>query len=104
MVLHKGKSKIVLRGADDKSVILQFTDNITAGNGEKCETLPGKAAVCAAVSNLIFAYLEQNGIETHSLEILDETSVAVKKSEIIGVEVIVRNVAAGGFIKKYGIA
>jgi phosphoribosylaminoimidazole-succinocarboxamide synthase len=103
MVLHRGKSKIVLRGADENSLTLQFTNDITAGNGEKCESIEGKGTVCAAVSNLIFAYLELNGVETHLLKILDETSVSVKKAEIVGVEVIVRNAAAGGFVKKYGV-
>jgi len=104
MVLHEGKSKIVMQGADENSLTLRFTNNITAFNGKKKESPPGKGAVCAAISNLIFAYLTQRGIETHLLEVLDETSVLVKKAEIIGVEVIVRNAAAGGFVKKYGIA
>ena len=103
MEIYKGKSKIVLRGEDKNTLILRFTDNATAFNGEKNETIHGKGVACAAVSNLIFAHLEQNGMETHLLKIIDETSVAVKKAEIIGVEVIVRNFAAGGFVKKYGV-
>ena len=104
MELYKGKSKIVLRGENENTVLLRFTDNVTAFNGERCEVLPCKGAVCADVSNLIYRYLEENGIETHLLEILDETLVTVKKAEIVGVEVIVRNAAAGGFVKKYGVA
>ena len=102
MELYRGKSKIVMRGDDTKSLTLHFTDNVTALNGEKCETLPGKGAACAAISNLIFRHLEQGGIETHLLKVIDDTSVAVKKSEIVEVEVIIRNAAAGGFVKKYG--
>ncbi|MCL2223549.1 MAG: phosphoribosylaminoimidazolesuccinocarboxamide synthase [Defluviitaleaceae bacterium] len=104
MVLHTGKSKTVHQGADENTVILRFTDNITAGNGEKHETMQGKGELCAAISNLIFAHLKLNGVETHLVEILDETSVLAKKAEIVGVEVIVRNAAAGGFVKKYGVA
>ena len=103
MELYRGKSKIVMHGDDAKSLTLHFTDNVTALNGEKCETLPGKGAVCAAISNLIFRYLEQGGIETHLLKVIDDTSVAAKKSEIVEVEVIIRNFAAGGFVKKYGV-
>ena len=102
--LYRGKSKIVLHGEDENTVLLHFTDSITALNGERCEVLPGKGAVCAAISNLVYRYLERKNIETHLLKILDETLVAVKRAEIVDVEVIVRNVAAGGFVKKYGAA
>ncbi|MCL2222862.1 MAG: phosphoribosylaminoimidazolesuccinocarboxamide synthase [Oscillospiraceae bacterium] len=102
MELYKGKTKIVCQGTDENTVILRFTDNVTAFNGEKCEALPGKGETGFAFSNLLYGFLEQNGIETHMVEIIDEATVEVKKAEIVGVEVIVRNVAAGGFVKKYG--
>ena len=104
MELYRGKSKIILQSNDENTVKIRFTDNATAFNGEKCETLPGKGTACAAISNLIFRYLEENGIETHLLEVLDDTHVTAKKAEIVGVEVIVRNVATGSFVKKYGVA
>jgi phosphoribosylaminoimidazole-succinocarboxamide synthase len=58
----------------------------------------------AAISNLIYDYLEKHGIKTHLIEVIDETSTLVRKAEIVMVEVIVRNIAAGSFSKKYGIA
>jgi len=102
MELYKGKSKIVCQGAAENTVVLRFTDNVTAFNGEKCEALSGKGEIGFDVSNLLYGFLEQNGIETHMVEIIDKATVEVKKAEIVGVEVIVRNIAAGGFVKKYG--
>jgi len=103
-VLYEGKSKIVLEGPDSDSYIIQYKDTATAFNGEKKEELAGKGKLNSAISNLIFEYLMKNGIETHLIKIIDDTSAVVKKAEIIMVEVIVRNVAAGSFSKKYGVA
>ena len=102
--LYEGKSKIICRGPDDRSVIVRYKDTATAFNGEKKEDLAGKGQLNAAISNLLYGYLSANGIETHLLKVIDETSALVKKAEIVMVEVIVRNVAAGGFAKKYGVA
>lgn len=103
-ILYEGKSKIVYQGPDSESYIIRYKDTATAFNGEKKEDLSGKGKLNAAISNLIFEYLMKNGIETHLIKVIDDTSVLVKKTEIIMVEVIVRNVAAGSFSKKYGIA
>jgi len=102
-ILYEGKSKIVYEGTDNESLTIRYKDTATAFNGVKKEELPGKSKLNAAISNLLFEYLEANGIETHLIKIIDETSILVKKSEIIMVEVIVRNIAAGSFSKKYGI-
>lgn len=102
--LYEGKSKIVYEGNDPKTCVIVYKDTATAGNGAKKEDLPGKGKLNAAISNIIFTYLMKNGVKTHLVEILDETSVLVKKAEIVPVEVIVRNVAAGSFSKKYGVA
>jgi phosphoribosylaminoimidazole-succinocarboxamide synthase len=103
-ILYEGKSKIISAGPDDGSVILRFKDTATAFNGEKKEELAGKGALNAAISSIIFHYLEGCEIETHLIKVIDETTWLVEKAEIIMVEVIVRNVAAGSFSKKYGIA
>jgi len=103
-VLYEGKSKVVCQGPDNDSYIIRYKDTATAFNGEKKEDLSGKGKLNAAISNLIFEYLMKNGIETHLIKVIDDTSALVKKAEIIMVEVIVRNVAAGSFSKKYGIA
>jgi len=103
MELYKGKSKNIYEGRDKNTLLLQFTNNATAFNGEKTANISGKGELCAAISGIIYKYLEQNGIETHMLEAVSSTEVLVKKAEIVGVEVIVRNVAAGGFVKKYDV-
>lgn len=101
--LYEGKSKIVYEGTDPATCIIKYKDTATAGNGLKKEDLPGKGKLNAKISNIIFKYLADNGVKTHLLEIIDETTVLVKKAEIVPVEVIVRNVAAGSFSKKYGV-
>ncbi|MCL2081905.1 MAG: phosphoribosylaminoimidazolesuccinocarboxamide synthase [Oscillospiraceae bacterium] len=102
-VLYEGKSKVICEGPDKDSLVIRFKDSATAFNGEKKEEIPGKGRLNAAISNLIYSYLAKNGIETHVIEVIDDISLVVKKTEIVMVEIIVRNVAAGGFSKKYGI-
>jgi len=103
-VLYEGKSKQVCRGADDGSLLIRYKDTATAFNGEKKEELAGKGRLNSEISNIIYGYLSDNGVKTHLLKVVDDTSVLVRKAEIVLVEVIVRNLAAGGFSKKYGVA
>ena len=102
-VLYEGKSKIICEGPDEKSLIIRYKDTATAFNGVKKEELDGKGKLNAEISNLIYDYLSENGIDTHMIKVVDETTAIVKKAEIVMVEVIVRNVAAGSFSKKYGV-
>jgi len=102
--LYEGKSKIICRGTDDGNLVIRYKDTATAFDGLKKEELSGKGGLNAAISNLIYVYLEKHGIKTHLIEVIDETSTLVRKAEIVMVEVIVRNIAAGSFSKKYGIA
>ncbi len=101
--LYEGKSKIVYEGTEPGTCIIKYKDTATAGNGVKKEDLPGKGILNAKISNLIFEYLAKNGVKTHLIKVLNETEVLVKKADIVMVEVIVRNVAAGSFSKKYGV-
>lgn len=101
--LYEGKSKIVYEGTEPGTCVIKYKDTATAGNGIKKEDLPGKGILNAKISNLIFEYLAKNGVKTHLIEVLSETEVLVKKADIVMVEVIVRNVAAGSFSKKYGV-
>lgn len=101
--LYEGKSKIVYEGETPDSCIIRYKDTATAGNGLKKEDLPGKGKLNARISNIIFEYLAENGVKTHLIKIIDDTTILVKKAEIVPVEVIVRNVAAGSFSKKYGV-
>jgi len=102
-VLYEGKSKVIYPGDDENSILIRYKDTATAFNGEKKDELPGKGKLNAEISNIIYTYLAENGIKTHLIKIIDDTSVLAKKAEIVMVEVIVRNVAAGSFSKKYGV-
>ena len=97
------KSKIVYAGEAPGTCIIRYKDTATAGNGAKKEDLPGKGKLNAEISNYIYQYLMDNGVKTHLLKVIDDTTVLVKQAEIVMVEVIVRNVAAGSFSKKYGV-
>lgn len=103
-ILYEGKSKMVCVGEDDNSYIIRYKDTATAGNGEKKEDLLGKGKLNAEISNIIYGYLGKNGIKTHLIKVIDDTTILVEKAEIIMVEVIIRNIAAGGFSKKYGVS
>ncbi len=101
--LYEGKSKIVYAGEAPGTCIIRYKDTATAGNGAKKEDLPGKGKLNAEISNYIYQYLMDNRVKTHLLKVIDDTTVLVKQAEIVMVEVIVRNVAAGSFSKKYGV-
>lgn len=103
-MLYEGKSKIVYSSNEPDTCIIKYKDTATAGNGVKKEDLPGKGKLNAAISNIIFNHLMKNGIKTHLVKVIDETTVLAKKADIVMVEVIVRNIAAGSFSSKYGVA
>lgn len=102
--LYEGKSKVVYSSDEPGTCIIKYKDTATAGNGVKKEDLPGKGKLNAAISNIIFDYLMKNGVKTHLVKVIDETTVLAKKADIVMVEVIVRNIAAGSFSNKYGVA
>lgn len=102
--LYEGKSKVIYKGEDENSYIIRYKDTATAFNGVKKEELSGKGSLNAEISNILYEYLAKKGIKTHLIKIMDNNSVLVRKAEIIMVEVIVRNVAAGSLSKKYGVA
>ena len=101
--LYEGKSKTIYQGPTEESCLVVFKNTATAFNGEKKAELSGKGRLNAAISNLLFAYLQEKGIQTHLLEVVDDTSVLARKVEVIMGEVIVRNIAAGSFSKKFGV-
>jgi phosphoribosylaminoimidazole-succinocarboxamide synthase len=102
-VLYEGKSKLICRGEDDNSILIRYKDTATAFNGEKKKELDGKGRINAEISNILYEYLAENGVKTHMITVVDDTSILVLKAQIIMVEVIIRNIAAGSFSKKYGV-
>lgn len=102
-MLYEGKAKKVYKTEDPDVLIVDYKDDATAFNGLKKGTILGKGVVNNKMTNHIFRMLEKEGIPTHYIEELSERETAVKKVEIVPLEVIVRNVSAGSFAKKLGI-
>ena len=101
--LYEGKAKKVYATTDPDLVIVDYKDDATAFNGEKKGTITGKGVINNRMTNFMFKLLEKEGVPTHYVEELSERETLVKKVEIVPLEVIVRNVAAGSFSKKLGI-
>ena len=102
--IYEGKAKKVYATDDMKIVIVDYKDDATAFNGLKKGTIAGKGVVNNKVSNHFFRLLESRGIPTHYVEQLSDRETAVRRVEILPVEVIVRNRAAGSFSKRMGVA
>ena len=102
-LLYEGKAKKVYTTENPDVLIVDYKDDATAFNGVKKGTIVGKGVVNNRMTNHIYKMLEEKGIPTHFIEELSDRETAVKKVEIVPLEVIVRNVAAGSFSKKLGI-
>lgn len=101
--LYEGKAKKVFLTDVEDILIVDYKDDATAFNGKKKGTIVGKGVINNKMSNVVFAMLEANGIPTHLVKELSDRETAVKKVDIIPLEVIVRNVAAGSFSKRMGV-
>lgn len=102
--IYEGKAKKVYLTDDPDKVIVSYKDDATAFNGQKRGTIVGKGVVNNKVSNHFFKLLESKGIPTHYVEQLSDRETVVRKVEIVPVEVILRNKAAGSFTKRMGVA
>jgi phosphoribosylaminoimidazole-succinocarboxamide synthase len=102
--LREGKAKILYATNQPDAIIQHFKDDATAFNALKKGTIKDKGIINNTISSWIFQYLEKKGIATHFLERLSDRDMAVKKVEIIPVEIVVRNKATGGITKRLGIA
>ena len=100
---YEGKAKKVFATENPDYVIVSYKDDATAFNGLKKGTISGKGAINNRMTNYMFKLLEKEGVPTHFVEELNDRETVVKKVEIVPLEVIVRNVAAGSFSKKLGI-
>ena len=101
--LYEGKAKKVFATDDPDIVIVDYKDDATAFNGLKKGTIAGKGVINNKMSNMMFRIMEQHGIPTHFVEELSDRETAVKKVQIVPLEVIIRNTAAGSFSKRYGV-
>lgn len=102
-MLYEGKAKKVYRTDDEDVLIVDYKDDATAFNGQKKGTIVGKGAINNRMTNHIFKLIEKEGVPTHLIEELSDRETAVKRVEIVPLEVIVRNVAAGSFSKRMGV-
>ena len=101
--LYEGKAKKVFKTDDPDVLIVDYKDDATAFNGEKKGTIVGKGVINNKMSNRVDQLLEKEGVPTHYIEELSDRETAVKKVEIVPLEVIIRNVAAGSFSKRLGV-
>ena len=101
--LYEGKAKKVYATTDENLCIVSYKDDATAFNGLKKGTIAGKGVINNKMSNMMFRIMEQHGIPTHFVEELSDRETAVKKVQIVPLEVIIRNTAAGSFSKRYGV-
>ncbi len=103
-LINIGKVKIVFNTDDYDEVIIEFRDDMTAGDGERKEVMNDKGAYNAVISAKIFKVLDENGVETQFIDLPEPNVMIAKKLEMIPIEVIVRNIATGSLVRKYPIA
>ena len=102
-LINSGKVKSVFTTDNDDEVIIEFRDDMTAGDGERKEVMDKKGAYNAVISAKIFKVLEENGVETQFIDLPEENIMLAKKLDMIPIEVIVRNIATGSLVRKYPI-
>ena len=96
----KGKVKTVFTTSEPDKVLIQYEDRVTAGNGKKIDFPQGKGRVCMEISAFLFQLMEEHGIKTHYLDTFPERIMSCKSVDIIPIEVVVRNVAAGSIVRQ----
>ena len=101
--LYEGKAKKVYATDDENLVIVSYKDDATAFDGLKKGTILGKGVVNNRMSNYLMQLLEKNGVPTHFVEELNDRETVVKKVRIVPLEVIIRNISAGSFAKRFGV-
>lgn len=101
--IYEGKAKKVYATESEDYVIVSYKDDATAFDGTKKGTILGKGAINNRMANMLMQLLEKEGIPTHFVEELNDRETVVKKVSIVPLEVIIRNVSAGSFAKRYGV-
>ena len=101
--LYEGKAKKVFATDDPNLVIVDYKDDATAFNGAKKGTIVGKGVINNKLTNYLMQQLEKEGVPTHFVEEISDRETVVKKVTIVPLEVIIRNISAGSFAKRYGV-
>lgn len=102
-MLYEGKAKKVYATEDENYLIVDYKDDATAFNGLKKGTIAGKGIINNQMSNYLMELIEKEGVPTHFVKQLSERETLVKRVKIVPLEVIVRNISAGSFAKRYGV-
>lgn len=102
-LLYEGKAKKIWETPDSDLLISEFKDSLTAFNGEKKSEEEGKGALNNAISAALFEYLENKGVPTHYVKMIDQNHMLHKRADVILIEVIVRNIATGSLSRNLGI-
>ena len=102
-MLYEGKAKKVYATDNPELYIVSYKDDATAFNGLKKGTIAGKGVINNRVTNYMMQMLEKNGVPTHFVEEISDSETVVKKVQIVPLEVIIRNISAGSFSKRYGV-
>ena len=102
-MIYEGKAKKVFKTDDPALVIVDYKDDATAFNGEKKGTIVGKGVINNKLTNFLMQKLEKAGVPTHFVRELSDRETLVKSVHIVPLEVIIRNVSAGSFAKRYGV-
>jgi len=96
----QGKVKTVFPTDNPEEVLIQYEDRVTAGNGKKELWIEDKGAICCEISRILFNKLEDEGIRTHYITMPTHKAMCCKRVEIIPIEVVVRNIAAGSIVRQ----
>ncbi len=102
-LINGGKVKSVYATENPDEVIIEFRDDMTAGDGARKEVMTEKGSLNAIISAKIFEILEENGVATQFIELIEPNEMVAKRLEMIPIEVIVRNIATGSLVRKYPI-
>ncbi|MDE6302674.1 MAG: phosphoribosylaminoimidazolesuccinocarboxamide synthase, partial [Clostridia bacterium] len=102
-MLYEGKAKKVYATDVEDVLLVDYKDDATAFNGLKKGTIAGKGVINNKVTNFMMQILEKEGVPTHFVEQISDRETLVKKVSIVPLEVIIRNISAGSFAKRYGV-
>ncbi|WP_125761126.1 phosphoribosylaminoimidazolesuccinocarboxamide synthase [Companilactobacillus hulinensis] len=102
-LIYSGKAKDLFKTENENELLVVYKDQATAFNGKRKEIIPGKGVLNCRISTLVFDYLIDNGIETHVIQNISDHEQLIKKTEVIPLEVVLRNRVSGSFAKKFDL-
>ena len=101
--IYEGKAKVLYEGPEPGTLVQHFKDDATAFNAEKHDVIEGKGVLNNRISEYIFLQLAQLGVQTHFIKALNMREQLIREAEIVPLEVVIRNVAAGSLVKRLGL-